>query len=159
MKASPCSDAGQLSIVSNTTGFSLVAAVDGTLKTNTDYVKLLGTGAPWVAAFTDGVAADATNGRLTVSLTGRYLIQFHAVIQFATVTNRLGFKYRVNGTIFGNQRLITKNQAAADIMMVSGFGLADLSATNFVEIMVASDKTTSPIFEEASAALIMLRQT
>ena len=159
MKASPCSDYGQLSISANTTGFSLTAAVDGTLKTNTDYVRVSGTGAPWVSAFTNGVTLDTSTGRLTVARTGIYNINFHAVIQFATTSNRVGFKYRLNGTTFGTQRLIIKNQAASDILMLSGFGFVNMSATNYIELMVASDKTTSPIIEECSIAMFLFRET
>lgn len=159
MKASPCSDYAQLSISGNTTGFSLTAATDGTLKTNTDYVRFSGSGAPWVSALSNGISTDTSTGRLTVSRTGLYIIYFHAVVQFVTVTNRIGFKYRLNGSVFGTQRLITKNQASSDILMLSGFGLASLNNTDYLEVMIASDKTTSPIIEECSVALILFRET
>lgn len=159
MKASPCSDYAQMNIVGNTTAFSLTAAIDGTLKTNTDYVRFSGTGAPWTSGFSNDIAIDTSQARLTYPKTGIYIIDIFAVIRFATTSNRVAFKTRLNGVSFSGQRFIVKGTAIDDILIVHTSRFLNITANDYLEIMIASDKTVSNFIEEAAVVTHLVRQT
>lgn len=143
---------GSMTITANTNSFSVTAAADSTLNTNTDYVLLTGTGAPWAGEQLNGVTFN-TN-RLTVPTTGTYRIDLWSTITgYPTNTAKVSVKYRVNGTTFSSRHPLSKSNSAGDAGQLQGFGLFPLTAGDFIQIYVASSATGGLIFADLNTTL------
>ena len=150
---------GTMTITANTNAFAITAAVDPTLQTNTDYVLLTGTGAPWVGEMLFGGISFNTD-RLIVPVTGTYRIDLWANIsQYPTNTAFIGCQYRVNGTNFGPRKVVTKSNSLGDAGQLNGFGFASLTAGDYVQLYVASSATGGLIIRAANSMLTLVRET
>lgn len=148
-----------MAITNNTNAFSVTAAVDSTLSTNTDYVLFTGTGAPWTSEVTFGGITFTTDS-LTVPVTGVYKIDLWANIsQYPSNTALVGVQYRVNGTTFGPRKVVTKSNSAGDFGQLNGFGFAPLTAGDFIQLYVASSVTGGLIIRNANNILTLIRET
>ena len=150
---------GNMTITNNTNNFAMTAAVDSTLLTNTDYVLITGTGAPWASEVLFGGITFTTN-QLTVPVTGIYRIDLWANISsFPSNTAKVGVQYRVNGTTFGPRKVIVKSNSGGDYGQLNGFGFANLNAGDYVQLYAASSVTGGLIISNANSILTLLRET
>lgn len=150
---------GNMAITTNTNAFSLSAAVDGTLQTNSDYVLFTGTGAPWAGEMMFG-GISFTTDRLTVPVTGVYEIHLWAnITSFPSNTALIGAQYRVNGSTFGPRKVITKSNSVGDAGQLNGFGLTTLNAGDYIQLYVASSVAGGLIIKNANNVLKLIRET
>lgn len=150
---------GNMTITNNTNSFAMTAAVDPTLQTNSDYVLFTGTGAPWANEVAFGGITFSVNS-LTVPITGTYLVNLWANISsYPTNTAFIGCQYRVNGTTFGPRKVITKSNSLGDAGQLNGFGIANLTAGDFIQLYVASSANGGLIIRDANTVLSLIRET
>ena len=150
---------GSMTMTANTNAFTVAAAADATLNTNTDYVLYTGTGAPWAAGTEMYGVAFSTN-RLTVATTGVYRIDLWATISgYPTNTSKISVKYRVNGTTFSARHPLSRSTAAADVGSVAGFGLLALNAGDYIQLYVASTAAGGLIMSDVNTTLELVRAT
>ena len=149
---------GCMTITNNTNAFGVTAAGDPTLQTNSDYSLFTGTGAPWVGEQNFGVSFSTNS--LTVPVTGVYKVDAWANIAgYPTNTAFIGLKYRVNGVTFGPRRVKSKSNSAGDAGNLMAFGLAQLTAGDFIQMYIASSATGSLTISDANISLHLLRQS
>ena len=150
---------GSMTITGNTNAFAVVAAVDPTFNTNTDFALLTGTGAPWAAEQLNG-GMTFTGNRLTVPVNGIYRIDLWSDITgFPTNTAKVAVKYRVNGTTFSSRHPTEKSNSAGDAGSITGFGLISLNANDFIQLMVASSASGGLTFSDVNTTLTLVKAT
>lgn len=131
---------GKMQFAANTTPFPVTAAADSTLNTNSDYVLLTGSGAPFINGTSDGVVFS-TN-KLTMGSAGIYELSFWANISsYPNNTGKIAFKFKVNGTTFSTLNVIIKANSAGDHGLVCASDLIQFAATDYVQLYVASEAT------------------
>jgi hypothetical protein len=151
---------GTMAVSANTNAFSVTAAADSTLNTNTDYVLFTGTGAPWASENLFGGVTFTTN-RLTVPVTGIYKIDlWSTVIGWPSNAAKISIKYRINGGTFSTRHPMAKSPAVAtDPGELSGFGHIPLTAGDFLQLYVASTVTGNLTFSDLNTTLSLVIQT
>lgn len=152
---------GAMLITTNTNAFAITAAVDGTLNTNTDYVLLTGTGAPWAADASNFNITFSTN-RLTVPVTGVYKIDlWSTIISWPSASAKVSVKYRLNGgaTYSVRHPMARAPSTATDPGELTGFGFIPLVANDFLQLYVASSVTGNLTFQDVNTSLTLIRQT
>ena len=148
---------GAMTITSNTTPFSVSAAVDSTLQTDTDYVKLTGAGAPWAGENLVGGLTFNTDS-LVVPRNGYYIVQFYAVLSHSVNNSNVGFKYGVNGVLSTRSTQVMLSNAGRR-SVVSGFGITPiLSANDVLTAHIASDNSGDVTILNANLALFILKE-
>lgn len=151
-------DYGTMNITNNTNNFAIGTASDGTLQTNSDYVALTGTGAPWASDVLLGSAFSVNN--LSAPVTGLYQWLFWANIHgFPTTTALIGAKWKTSTGVFSPRSIIARSQVAADIQQLVGHDLIQLNAGDTVQIVVASSAAGNLVIKHAQMQLVLLRQT
>ena len=151
---------GSMTITNNTNAFSITAAVDPLLNTNSDYVLFTGTGAPWAASGLEFGGLAFSVDRLTVPVSGVYKIDLWSTISgFPSNTAKVAVKYRINGGTFSSRRPLVKSNSAGDYGSLGGFGLISLSANDYIQLYVASTVTGSLTFDNVNTTLQLLRVT
>lgn len=154
-------DAGYGSMVmnGNTNAFTLAAATDPALNSNSDYQLFSGTGAPWLAGANLSGVAFGTD-RLTVATSGVYRIDFWASISsFPTTTAKVSVKNRVNGSAFSTRHPVVKSSVAGDIGSLHSTEFLSLNAGDYVQLMAASSGAGGLIISDASYNIQLLRAT
>lgn len=151
---------GSMVITNNTNAFVTVAATDSTLNTNSDYQLLTGTGAPWATENLFGGVTFNTN-RVTVPVTGYYRVDLWATItNWPSAASKVSVKYRVNGTTFVTRHPLARSPGTAtDPGSVGGFGLALLTAGDFLQIYVAATASGNLVFSDLNTTVDLIRQT
>lgn len=149
---------GAMQVTANTNAFSVIAAVDATLNTNTDYALFTGTGAPWAADPVNFGITFSTN-RLTVPVTGIYKLDFWSTITgWPSTAAKISVKYRINGGTYSTRHPMARApQGAGDPGELTGFGFISLSANDFLQLYVASTVTGNLIFQDVNTALTLVR--
>ena len=146
---------GDMVITTNTNTFTMTAAVDPTLNTNSDYVLFTGTGAPWAAHLNTGVTFSTD--RLTVSANGIYRVDFWGTIsQFPSNTAKVAVKHRINGTTLVARHPTVKSNSAGDSGNLNGFGLVQLNAGDYLQLMVASTASGGLIIADANLTVSLV---
>lgn len=149
---------GSATITNNATNFPLTAVADTTFNTTSQFTLLTGVGAPWASENLSGITFD-TN-KLTVSVTGIYMIDFWCNIASFTGNNaRVAFRHRVNGTTYSTRKPTARGDAAADQENISAFGLVQLTANDYIQLVVASDATGNLLLSDVNVTLTLIRQT
>lgn len=139
---------GVMEIVNNPNAFIVTAAADATLNSNTDYVLLAGTGAPWAAgSIMFGVSFSGS--QLLAPVNGVYRFEYWAnIAQFPTATAKVSIKHRLNGATFSTKHPMVNAAATTDARNLSGFGLIQLNANDFLQPYVASTGAGNIIFSD-----------
>lgn len=134
---------GSMLILNNANGFATTAAADPTLQTDAQYALLTGNGAPWQTDVTNVMrGVTFSTNRLTVSVSGIYRVEIWAVISgFPSNVAKVGLAYRKNGTDIGAAKAIVKSNGAGDYGNISAFGITQLQANDYMQLMVASTVT------------------
>lgn len=157
LNAVPDSVYGSMTVTNNTNAFSVTAAADATLNTNSDYALFTGTGAPWFGENQYGITFDTD--RLIVPYNGVYRFELWSdLIQFPSNTARIAIKYRTNGSVFGPRKAQAKSNSAADYGDINAFALATLNAGDYVQIMLASTVTGGVVFNSMNLTAYLIRK-
>lgn len=128
---------GSMTVTNNTNAFSIAAASDSTLNTNTDYQLFTGTGAPWISENLNGFTF--TTDRLVASINGTYRIDLWSnITQFPTNSAKVAVKHRINGIVYSSRHPMIKSNGAGDSGNLGGFGIVTLNSGDYVQLMVAS---------------------
>lgn len=154
----PHSSYGVMAVTNNTVAFTVAAASDATLQTNSDYVLFTGVGAPWVGETLYGTTF--TTNRLTVTKSGIYDVRFWANIYgFPSNTAYVGAKFRVNGSAWSARTIVSKSNSAGDHGELNAFGLISLTAGDYVQLYVASSAAGSLVIRNANLTIDLRRGT
>lgn len=149
---------GTMALTGNTNAFTVAAAVDSTLSTNSDYVLFTGTGAPWASESLSGVTFN-TN-RLIAPVNGEYRIDLWSnITQFPTNTAKVSVKHRISGGTFSARHPMVKSNSAGDAGNLSGFGLVTLIANDYVQLYVASSAAGGLILSDVNVTLTLVKAT
>jgi len=149
---------GEMDIIGNTTAKSMTAAADATLNTDSDYVKLSGTGFPWSASHQDRITF--TGSEFVAQYAGDYYISFWASIKVAAINTFIGIKYALNDTTpYSPQKIIDQAVTANDICTLSATGIiANLAVGDTISIYIASTVSTNITVTDAGVTAIMLHE-
>jgi len=148
-QASIMSNHGQMTITNNATATSVTGAVDATLNTDTDYVKIT---AGWGDAHVHGVTFNTDE--LVCAIDGHYEVSFWASIKIPQNNNFVGIKFSINdSTPYSPQKLVSQSATTDDYRNMMGNSGVDLTAGDTISIYVAASKTDSLVVEEAGLTL------
>jgi len=126
---------GELFISEDKT-ISVPAAVDATLKTNSDYIKLNATDM-WSGGIQDGVNFDSTAGDLVITRAGKYELSMWATQYVGgSQTRNVAFKYSING-VLSDRKVATSSYHSGQLNSVSAVGFVELNAGDRVSLYVA----------------------
>jgi len=146
---------GEMYISSYGTALALTAAGDATLNTDSEYVKITGTGM-WNEGHVDGVtfSTDET----VVPYAGDYELAFWTSITVASAGALVGIKYAINdSTPYSVRKVITSSKSAGDTSNISSVGfITNLSANDTVSLYIASDTTGNVTLKEAGLIIKLL---
>lgn len=143
------SNHGQMTITNNATATAVTAAVDATLNTDSDYVKVT---AGWGDAHTHGVTFSIDE--LVCAIDGHYEIAFWGSIKIPLNNNFISVKFAINdSTPYSLQKLISQSATTNDYRNMMGHSGIDLIAGDTISIYIAATKTDSIVIEEAGLSL------
>ena len=147
---------GDAIITSNTTATAVTAAVDNTLATDSDYVKIT---SGWSLAH--GIQVTLNVDELVFPIGGDYFITFWADVFVPTTNNFVGIKYAVNDTPpFSNRKIISQSSSTSDYLNLSASGIiTNLSSNDTVSMYIAATKTDNLIVQEAGLIAFLLHET
>lgn len=150
---------GAMCLTNNGNAFAVTAAGDSTLQTTTDYALFTGVGAPWAGENQFGVAFDGTN-KLTVPVTGVYAFTLFANIgSFPNTAAFIGARLKTNGTTFASRITLVKSNAAGDQGQLVATELVALTASDYVQLYLASTHTGNLTVRNCAFTLNLIRQT
>lgn len=134
---------GQVNINANAVAKAMTAAVDATLNTNTDYVKMTGAAFPWVASYTDNVTWSTDE--FVFSSPGYYIVSFWGAFKIAAINSFIGIKYAINDTApYSVQKLITQSTTANDYRSLAASSIiGPVSVADTLSLYVASSTTSN----------------
>lgn len=146
---------GEMYISSYSTAITLTAASDATLNTDSDYVKVTGTGM-WNEGHVDGVTFSTDE--LVVPQSGDYELAFWTSVEVAEAGAFVGIKYAVNdSTPYSVRKVITSSKDLGETSNISSVGfITNLSANDTVSLYVASDTAGDVTFKEAGLIIKLL---
>lgn len=148
------SDHAEMAITNNSTATAIVAAVDPTLNTDTDYVKIT---AGWAVTHSSGITFAID--KLQVSVGGDYQMNFWGAVKIPLNNNFIGIKYAINDTTpYSLQKIVTQSATTNDYRNVFASGVITLSANDTISVYIAGSKTDSPIIEEAGMQMVLLHE-
>lgn len=144
---------GEMVIVSNAVATVTPTAVDATLATDSDYVKVV---AGWSVGHIEGVTFNTDE--LVVPVAGEYEIHFWADVKFPAANQRVGLKYAVNDTTpYSTRKLVQVSASVNDVLNYSGAGIVQsLTPTDTLSIYIATDAAGDPTIEEAGLLIKLL---
>lgn len=149
---------GVMAITNNNIGFAVSAATDATLNTDTDYVILTGTGAPWASESLFNVTFN-TN-RLIAPVTGIYRVDMWTdLTSFPTNVAKVAIKHVKNGVTYSTRKVQAKSNSAGDSGNLNGFGIVPLIAGEYIQLAVASSAAGNIIFNSLNMTLTLIRAT
>lgn len=133
----------EVNITSNTIAKAVTAAVDPTLNTDTDYVKMGGASFPWLTAYSDNISF-ATD-QFTLPYDGYYLVSFWGTFKVAAINTFMAVKYSINNTPpYSVQKLITQAATANDLKSLSATSiLGPVTAGDTLSLYLASSTSTN----------------
>jgi hypothetical protein len=115
-----------------------------TLSAASAYAKLNPT-AEWTAGITSGLATDATNGYITLSQAGKYLVTFWVSFDTAAIAagSKYNFRFALNDTSTGRILTVDKKTAGAERLSVSFTSFISATAGQSLSVRTAGDGTSS----------------
>jgi hypothetical protein len=150
---------GSMVVTDNLNGFAITAAVDPTLRTDSDYRLFTGNGAPWSA----GSVMDKvtfTVDRLSVTEAGIYRIEVWSDIAgFPSNTSTIALKYRLNGTTFSERKAQVKSNSSGDSGGINAFSILALAAGDYVQVLFASTAGGNILVSSMNVSATLLKAT
>lgn len=148
------SDHGEMTITNNATATAITAAVDATLNTDSDYVKIT---VGWAGPHVHGVTFSID--KLICAVAGHYEVAFWSSIKIPLNNNFIGIKYAINdSTPYSLQKMVSQSATTSDYRTMAGHGGVDLSAGDTVSIYMAASKTDNLVIEEAGMSLHLVHE-
>lgn len=145
-----------MSTTNNTVPLALTAVADTTFNTASQYTLYTGLPAPFTAALLDGITFSVD--RLTVNVSGIYNIQSYSNISaFPSSSARISTRFLINGTTYGSRKPIIKSAVVSDESQLTGFGLIQLNAGDYIQITYASDTTGNLLIKDSSHILTLIK--
>ena len=146
---------GDAIIAGNTTLTAVTAAVDASLATDSDYVKVT---AGWSLAHGKQVTLNVDE--LVFPIAGEYFITFWADIKVPTTNNFVAIKYAVNDTPpYSNRKIITQSSSTNDYVNLAASGIVTSIGTNdTLSVYVAATKSDNLIVQEAGLIAFLLHE-
>lgn len=149
---------GNMGLVNNTNAFTITAASDATLNTNSDYQLFTGTGAP----FTSGLLSNTTFAlnALTVGVTGVYKLSIAGqVTTFPSTVAKVGMKYRINSGTFSPRRSMTNSATSGDIGQINLDEIVSLTAGDVIQTYIASTVAGGVTLSDLSVNIELIKAT
>jgi len=146
---------GDAIIASNTTATAVTAAIDNTLATDSDYVKIT---SGWSLAH--GIQVSLNVDELVFPIGGDYFITFWADVKVPLTNNFIGIKYAINDTApYANRKIIAQSQSTSDYLNLAASGIVtNLSANDTLSMYIAATKTDNLIVQEAGLIAFLLHE-
>ena len=115
-----------------------------TLSAGSAYAKL-DPGSEWTAGAYKGLTINGTDGTITLTEAGTYMVSFWVAFTTASVATGTvyNFKYAINGTPGSRILKVSKYTNGADLISLCATGLVTVSANDVLSIHVAGDATSS----------------
>jgi len=146
---------GQLTVSNNATVISMTAAVDSTLATNTDYIKVTGIYDAIPHGEQNGITQQADT--LTIAQTGVYHIAVWTDVASSLNSTTVAFKFAVNTVIALVRRPKNFVRNAGEFHNLSAHGIVMLTAGDIVDLRIASDLTADITLEDLVFTIDLLR--
>lgn len=147
---------GVMAITNNSTAFAVTAVADTTFNTPSQYSLFTGTGAGWAGEYNNGITFSTD--KLTVPVAGIYKIDLWGNINTFPANNaKVSVRYRINGSTFSSRKPTVKTDSSASPRLISGFGLLQLAANDYIQLYVASDSTGDIVFNDLNTTLTLVR--
>jgi len=146
---------GEMLIAGYTTALALTAAVDPTLATDSDYVKITGA-SMWAAGHLDRVTFNVDE--LVVPDAGGYQVTFWASLDSSAAGALIGVKYAINDTTpYSTRKILTSSKSIGDVENIFGAGIVEpLAANDTISLYIASDTITNVVVKEAGLLISLL---
>lgn len=149
---------GVMAITNNSNNFAVTAAVDSTLKTNSDYRLFTAAGAPWLSESLFGVSF--LTDRLIAPVAGVYDVRFWANISgYPSNVSLVGAKFKINDATWAPRMVVTKSNSSGDYGHLNAFSLVTLNANDYVQLFVASTVAGNLVVSNANVTLDLIRAT
>lgn len=148
---------GQVNVSNNATVIAVTAAVDPTLVTNTDYIKVTGIYDATPHGENNGITQGTDN--LTVTQDGIYEVAVWIDAASSVNSTTIAFKFAVDGVISLVRRPKNFLRNVGEFHNMSAHGLVALTATQVVDLQIASDKTANITIEDMVFSLVLIRAT
>lgn len=146
---------GDAIIASNTTPTAVTAAVDATLATDSDYVKVT---SGWSLAH--GIQITLNVDELVFPIGGDYFVTFWADVKVPLTNNFVAIKYAVNDTPpFSNRKIIAQSSSTSDYLNLAASGIVtSLAPNDTLSMYIAATKTDNLIVQEAGLIAFLLHE-
>lgn len=149
---------GSMVITANPTNFPVTAVADTTFGTPTQFSLFTGVGAPWASDNLNDITFDTD--KLTVPVTGVYKVEAYINISaFPSSSARISIAYRVSGGGFSARRPVIKSSGVGAEGQLIGFGLTALTASDYIQLYVASDATGNLLIKNANTLVTLVKAT
>lgn len=147
---------GQMSITNNSTATAVTAAVDATLNTDTDYVKVT---AGWATSHLEGITFNVDELVVPADIDGDYTLSFWCAVKVPLNNNFVGVKFAIDDSApYSLQKLVTQSVTTNDYKNMFGSAMLTLTAGQTVSIYIAASKTDNIIVEESGCQLTLLHE-
>lgn len=147
---------GDMIIAGSTTATAVPIAVDATLSTDSDYVKVV---ADWTLAHGENVTMNTDE--MVIGVAGTYFITFWADVKVPTNNNFIGIKYAINDTApYSTRKVIGQSVSINDYLNLAAGGVVgSLSVNDTLSVYIAGTKADNLIVQEAGLIAILLHET
>ena len=147
---------GQMSITNNSTATAVTTAVDATLNTDSDYVKVT---AGWTGTHLEGVTFNVDELVVPAGIDGDYTLSFWCAVKVPLNNNFVGVKFAIDdSTPYSLQKLITQSVTTTDYKNMFGSAMLTLTAGQTISIYIAASKTDNLVVEESGCQLTLLHE-
>jgi len=148
---------GEMVVTGFTTSLAVPLAVDPTLATDTDYIKITAA-SMWSAGHLDGITFNIDE--LVAPVDGTYELNFWASIEVAVTSTLIGVKYAIDdATPYSTRKILNKAKTASDVNNIFGVGFVGLlTAGQTVSMYIAADTASGVIVREAGLTMKLLEE-
>jgi hypothetical protein len=144
----------QMVLTNNVAVTAVVAAVDPTLNTDTDYVKIT---AGWASSHVAGITFNVDE--LVADVSGDYMINFWAAVKIPNTNSFTALKYAIDDTPpYSLQKIVTQSSTANDYRNIFASGIVTLTVGQTVSVYTASSKTNNLVYEEAGLQMTLIHE-
>lgn len=148
---------GQLTVSNNAVVTAVTIAVDTTLVTNTDYIKVINVFDAIPHGLNNGVTQQVDT--LTATIAGVYRVEVWADTASSINSTTIAFKFAIDGAIGLTRRPKNFMRNAGEFHNLAAFGFVTLLVGEVVSLHIASDKTADITIEDLVFSLVLLRVT
>lgn len=149
---------GSMVITNNAVNFPVTAVTDTTFGTPSQFSLFTGAGAPWASDNLNDITFNTD--KLTVPVTGIYKVEAYInIAAFPSSSARISISYRISGGAYSARRPVIKSSGVGAEGQLIGFGLTALTATDYIQLYVASDATGNLLIKNANVLVDLVKAT